>query len=391
MQHRGTLILPLELSFDKDISKSRGCLPQSKMVGNSTAKNESKPGAICAFLEDTSAEVNLKAFAYCLIAIGSLLGNSLVILVILKNRKMRSPINYLIINMASSDILFTVFVIPRLIVELYSAPRRWFVSGIFGSLLCKLVYFIQDIATAVSILSLVAIAFDRFYGVVYPMKSGLISRGKICGLVLACTWFLAALLHLPYFYVYKLSNDSLCRYSWGPNVDSIQASRAYFVVMSVTLFFFPATIIIIVYGMIVISLWRKKFPGIQSLKDKKRISKRNRSVLKMVVAVVVVFICCWLPVNVSIYLSLFHWGFSQPCYRRTLFFWVILLAYSNVCITPFLYFIFNENFRQGFRHVFFHRKEAGSFPSNRHSTRRGTRSYAVSHTSLKMQDGRKKL
>ena len=118
------------------------------MFDNSTAKNESKPGAICAFLEDTSAEVNLKAFAYCLIAIGSLLGNSLVILVILKNRKMRSPINYLIINMASSDILFTVFVIPRLIVELYSAPHRWFVSGIFGSLLCKLDYFVQDIATA---------------------------------------------------------------------------------------------------------------------------------------------------------------------------------------------------------------------------------------------------
>ena len=223
------------------------------------------------------------------------------------------------------------------------------------------------------------------------MKSGLISRGKICGLVLACTWFLAALLHMPYFYVYKLSNDSLCRYSWGPNVDSIQASKAYFVVLSVTLFFFPATIIIIVYGMIVISLWRKKFPGIQSLKDKKRISKRNRSVLKMVVAVVVVFICCWLPSNVSIYLSLFHRGFSKPCYISTLFFWVILLAYSNVCITPFLYFIFNENFRQGFRHVFFHREEAGSFRSNRHSTRRGTRSYAVSHTSLKMQDGRKKL
>ena len=57
----------------------------------------------------------------------------------------------------------------------------------------------QDIATAVSILSLVAIAFNRFYGVVYPMKSGLISRGKICGLVLACTWFLGALLHVPYF------------------------------------------------------------------------------------------------------------------------------------------------------------------------------------------------
>ena len=41
--------------------------------------------------------------------------------------------------------------------------------------------------------------------------------------------------------------------------------------------------------------------------------------------------------------------------------------------------------------MYFSIEEAGSFRSNRGSTRRGTRSCAVSHTSLKMQDGRKKL
>ena len=40
--------------------------------------------------------------------------------------------------------------------------------------------------------------------------------------------------------------------------------------------------------------------------------------------------------------------------------------------------------------MYFSIEEAGSFRSNRGSTRRGTRSY-VSHTSLKTQDGRKKL
>ena len=349
------------------------------MLGNITMNNGSKPEPTCAFVEDTPAETFWKTFGYCFIAIGSLLGNSLVILVIFENRKMRSPINYLIVNMASSDILFTVFVIPRLISELYSAPRRWFVGGPFGSLLCKLDYFVQDISTAVSILSLVAIAFDRFYGVVFPMKSGIMSRGKVCGVVLASTWFLAALLHLPYFYTYKLLDDSLCLNHWV--VDSVKASNVYFVLQSTVLFFFPALIIVIVYSIIIITLWRKKFPGNQSQKDKKRVSKRNRNVLKMVVAVVVVFISCWLPVNVSIYLIIFQWGYSQPCYTKTLMFWVILLAYSNGCINPYLYFIFNGNFRQGFRKVFCRRDPAGFFRS-RHTTRRRSRTDAMSLTSF---------
>lgn len=352
------------------------------MISNDT-KNESNPGLMCSFVEDTAAERNWKTFAYCFIALGSLLGNSLVILVIFKNRSMRSTINYFIVNMASSDILFTVFVIPRLISELYTAPGRWFLRGTLGSVLCKFDFFIQDITTAVSILSLVAIAFDRFYGVVFPMKAGLMNGRKVCGVVLAGTWILAALLHLPYFYAYKLYDDSKCVYNWSPLVDNVQASKVYFVILSITLFFFPATILTVVYSIIIITLWRKKFPGNQSQKDKKRVAKRNRSVLKMVVAVVVVFICCWLPVNVSIYVALFQWGPHAPCYVRTLFFWVILLAYSNGCISPFLYFIFNDNFRQGFRKVFCRRQHLGSLRSNPRSTRRRTRTDAISLTSFK--------
>ena len=352
------------------------------MTSNGTSNDTSSSSLLVTcggFVPDTPAETSWKTFAYCFIAFGSLLGNSLVIIVIFKNRSMRSTINYFIVNMASSDILFAVFVIPRLISEFYSEPSRWFVGGTLGSVLCKLDFFVQDISTAVSILSLVAIAFDRFYGVVFPMKAGLINGGKVCGVVLAGTWLLAALLHLPYFYTYKLSeiNDNFyCAFNWSPLLDHVKASKAYFVVLSITFFFLPAAILIVVYITIIVTLWRNKIPGNQSVKYKQRIVRRNRSVLKMVVAVVVVFICCWLPVNVSIYFALFMWESSAPCYITTLFFWVIILAYSNVCISPYLYFIFNENFRQGFRKVFCRRQ----FRGNPRSTRRTTRTDAVSLT-----------
>ena len=352
------------------------------MTENGTAKNVSTSGPVCGFAEDTAVEISWKTFAYCFIAFGSLLGNSLVVVVIFKNRSMRSTINYFIVNMASSDILFTLFVIPRLISELHSAPNRWFIGGTFGSMLCKFDFFIQDTSTAVSILNLVAIAFDRFFGVVFPMKAGLMNGAKVCGVILVGTWLISALLHSPYFYAYKLYEDSICVYNWGPTVDHAKVSKIYFVVLSITLFFFPATLLTAVYSIIIITLWRNKIPGNQSLRNKKRVAKRNRNVLKMVMAVVIVFICCWLPVNISIYVALFRWGSHPPCYVRTLFFWVILLAYSNGCISPFLYFIFNENFRQGFRKVFCRRHLRGSLRSNPRSTQRKTRTDAVSLTSL---------
>ena len=345
------------------------------MTANDTTNNVSTP---CGFPTDPSSEKAWKTFAYCVIGCGSLMGNSLVIFIIFKIRGMRSTINYFILNMAVSDVLFAVFVIPRLVSELHSAPYRWFVGGVLGSFLCKFDFFIQDVSTAVSILSLVAIAVDRFYGVVFPMKVGLMSRGIFRRGILAATWFVGALLHSPYFYAYKLYDDAFCVYNWSPFLDHDKTSRGFVLIMSITLFFFPATILTIVYSIIIITLKRQKFPGNQSVKDKKRVAKRNRSVLRMVVAVVVVFICCWLPFNVSVYIALFQWGSNVPCYASSLFFWVTFIAYSNGCISPCLYFIFNENFRQGFRKVFFSGGIRSSIRSNLRSTRRRTDDISLS-------------
>lgn len=345
------------------------------MSTNDTMNNASHP---CGFPADPSTEKAWKTFAYSVIGFGSLLVNSLVILIIFKIRGMRSTINYFILNMAASDVLFTVFVIPRLLSDLHSAPYRWFVGGVLGSFLCKFDFFIQDVSTAVSILSLVAIAVDRFYGVVFPMKASLMSSGAFRRRILAATWFVGALLHSPYFYAYKLYDDAFCKYNWSPFLDHDKTSTVYFLIMSITFFFFPATILTIVYSIIIITLKRQKFPGNQSVKDKKRVAKRNRSVLRMVVAVVIVFICCWLPFNVSMYIALFQWGPNVPCYASSLFFWVIFIAYSNGCISPCLYFIFNENFRQGFTKVFFRGGIRGSIRSNLRSTRRRTDDVSLS-------------
>ena len=47
--------------------------------------------------------------AFCILVIADLIGNTLVCLVVYRNRIMRTPMNYLLVNLAASDITVAIF------------------------------------------------------------------------------------------------------------------------------------------------------------------------------------------------------------------------------------------------------------------------------------------
>ena len=118
--------------------------------------------------------------AYCLVFLVSLAGNTVIGIIVYKTKAMRKPINFLIVNMAMSDLLFAIFLIPLLVQLLYK--DSWLIGGLVGQILCKLVAFLVDASTVVSIQSLVLIALNRFGAVVYPLRSPLISS-NLCHLL----------------------------------------------------------------------------------------------------------------------------------------------------------------------------------------------------------------
>ena len=114
-----------------------------------------------------------KTFAYCLLFLVSLVGNTFVAMIVFKTKTLRKPFNFLTVNMAMSDLLSPIFLFPCNLVLTHT--RSWLIGGPLGQVLCKLIICAPNVSRAVSIQSLVLITVDRFGAVKFPLRSPLIN------------------------------------------------------------------------------------------------------------------------------------------------------------------------------------------------------------------------
>ena len=106
-----------------------------------------------------------------------------------KTPNLRKPINYFIANMALSDLLYPIFVLPWRLSNLHPS-YSFLIGGQLGQALYKLVPFFSNVSIIVSSQNLILIAVDRFGTVVFPLRSPLI-RSKLCPFFILVTWIFA--------------------------------------------------------------------------------------------------------------------------------------------------------------------------------------------------------
>ena len=130
--------------------------------------NATVNGSRCSSPLEPTAQIVGKTFAYTILFFVSLIGNSFIAVIVHRSQTLRKPINFFIVNMAMSDLLFSILICPWELAQLY--VNSWLTSGSLGQALCKLAPLV-DISSVVSIQSLVLIAVDRFGAVVFPLCS----------------------------------------------------------------------------------------------------------------------------------------------------------------------------------------------------------------------------
>ena len=154
---------------------------------NSTANGSSGSWNCFDLLNPTASKIG-GTVTCCLIFIVSLVANSLIVMIVYKTPNLRKPINYFIANMASSDLLYQIIVIPRNLSHLHT--NSFLIGGQLGQALCKLFPFFSNVSFTVSIQNLILIAVDRFGAVVFPLRSPLI-RSKLRPFFILATWIVA--------------------------------------------------------------------------------------------------------------------------------------------------------------------------------------------------------
>ena len=297
-----------------------------------------------------------KTFAYCVIAVVSLTGNFLIGTIVFKIKSMRRPVNYLIVNMALSDLFLPIFAFPRILTELYTG--YWLIDGTFGLALCKLAFFMQDVSTAVSIQSLVLIAVDRYGAVVFPFRPPVVSA-KLCPFYIIATWIVAMVINSPYLFARKLGESQgrlACRLKWKEAFGDSSSLESYYVALFLVLAVIPFALMTALYSIIIVKLRAQKMPGGESMsaKEQRKRIKRDRSVLKMVLAIVLGFAICWAPFNVLAFLTFFVWDKNPrlTCGFIHFSFFAKFIAYANCAINPCICFIFSGNYREGLKSLF---------------------------------------
>lgn len=313
--------------------------------GNMTSTSQPNISAATPGLMEREPELTtFIIILYTLIFIIGIFGNFLVLYVVVKNKAMQTITNKFIACLSVSDLLICLFAIP--FTPLNALMKSW----IFGELLCKLVPVILVVSVFVSTLTSVVIALDRYLVVVHPHASRMTENMQV--VVIVAIWMLAASAGIPIGVFTSLEtrpggNTFDCHERWLNN-----SSEIYTWVIFTLQLLVPAIIITVCYSAISVKLrqrTRQKFASDSSRaygKEKQEAS-RNCRINKMLIAMIGIFIICWLP------LDLLH--VTAPSVPQehflTVFLFVHILAMSSVMYNPFLYGWMNENFNKHFRQL----------------------------------------
>ena len=90
----------------------------------------------------------------------------------------RTPINYLLVNLALTDAMYATFVTPQTFLKIIPTHP----GGTIGTVLCKLVTggSLAWTAGTSAVVTLVAIAAERYFAVIYPVgNAGKLTKRKL--------------------------------------------------------------------------------------------------------------------------------------------------------------------------------------------------------------------
>ncbi|XP_028411765.1 neuropeptide FF receptor 1-like [Dendronephthya gigantea] len=265
-------------------------------------------------------------------------GNGLVCVLVYQNRKMRTAMNYFLVNLAICDGIICLFNIPTTLVY-NEYTKTW----PFGLAFCKILPAMQQMVLAAAPLSLVAVSWERFKWIVLTFNEKMsLTQAKLIILII---WLLGILNSLPILGAMKMKDQNLFN---CVEVFPKHLYRQMYTVLNFTLFYLiPVLFITPLYIQMVWKL-RQRTETTGQLSDSD--VKRRKAALKMLLIVVVTYAVCVLPNHIIFLLWDFHHVPLEPKSIMALNYMTLLL-WANSMINPIIYCAQSSDYARGFINI----------------------------------------
>lgn len=298
---------------------------------------------------DTS-DIALAVF-YAVVILTGIFGNSLVIAVVWKTKAMHTTTNYLLVNLAASDILVLLWCPSTYNFAVVGS----FPEGQLGDYLCR--FFTGDpmdtLCLGVTLFTLTVLAVERYQALVTPMTARYTLTKKTVIYAIVATWIISLLISIPDFiFTHVDRTTGKCVSPLGPEMDA-RSGKATYIVIAISLYIFlPLVIITFCYFQILRGMFitRTICAG-----PANGISEKRKLAI-LIIAVTVAFYILFLPFAIfMLHVALtkhFPTDHGESETELTVLKVLTFLIVANSSLNPVLYAFQSENYRKAFRSLF---------------------------------------
>ncbi|XP_064637445.1 cholecystokinin receptor type A-like isoform X2 [Lineus longissimus] len=333
----------------------------------------------------------------CIFVIG-VVGNALVIVTLIQNKRMRTVTNVLLLNLSISDLLLVVLCMPFTLIGVLLK------NFIFGPFMCPTIRYLQGVSVGVSAFTLVAIAMERFFAICQPLRSRRWQTLSHSYKLIVAVWITTGIINIPTAVFTKLWELKNGAHKCIEELPDPTFEKIYQVFIATVFLLLPFILMLLAYTFIASTLWqgirmdmrsnqdtmerdlashskdaddyelavdedseytntksilngktkrkqKRDIPQIRRTQTEKSLQAKKR-VIKMLFAVVLEFFICWTPSFV-----VQTWGTFDPDTARQHVSPIVmsslhLFSYISTCCNPITYCFMNKKFRQGFLQAF---------------------------------------
>lgn len=281
-----------------------------------------------------------------IIAIFSIIGNSLVCHIIIQTKSMKTVMNYLLLNLAILDAVTGFLAILNVIIDGRSEmlgtanflEQAYNKSTVAGEVLCKLQVSFW-LGSAVTPMLLTTMAYERYMAVVHPFRrragTGGLTKARLKWILAVC--WLSGLVFLTCDFMTVTYTQGACDLASLEWFDI----KIYTVFLACIQFVIPSIIIFILYFRVINVLRTREALGVQEEGQRARNRARRKVVFIIITVTVIFYIFSGIPHALYFLYELFDVGFWASSEKFS-----VLLFTVNSISNPLIYFSFMKTFRR---------------------------------------------